>query len=438
MGRRRRSSFGFRKSYRLGGGFRLNASKSGLGASWGVKGFRISVGPKGKYLNMGSNGFYYRQKINSSPSSDYQHKPENMNNSHKGSRNWFAIVMGGVVIFGILSLIDYVLAVIATVIFLYVVIKNGSSSNLATENTSYDSSPAHKNRGFVYEQTEDLNRKIVLLRDIMTVTNQSEFLWLVSSVEANYNWKAAAAYSVSRAVCKLKVLEGKEYKSNVQLFYFDTTFASDRIILQPYSLVREYKYGLDPILEIPYKDFSISFNTTRFLETGNIPKDAATLGETWLYINKNGGPDRRYKDNRVVPVMEYGVVGLTQNTYTSDKKPFNLGLYFSNIAIAKQVYVAFKQLADQIIEETENKYDRSESNNSKSQDESSTKIEEAYKILGITSQANEDEITTAYRELAKKYHPDKVNHLASEFRELADRKMKEINAAYSLIHQNLL
>lgn len=40
--------FSFRKSIKLGGGVRLNLSKSGIGASWGVKGFRVTKPAKGK------------------------------------------------------------------------------------------------------------------------------------------------------------------------------------------------------------------------------------------------------------------------------------------------------------------------------------------------------------------------------------------------------
>ena len=39
--------FRFRKSKNLGGGFRLNFSKSGIGGSWGVKGFRATKKAKG-------------------------------------------------------------------------------------------------------------------------------------------------------------------------------------------------------------------------------------------------------------------------------------------------------------------------------------------------------------------------------------------------------
>jgi len=51
-------------------------------------------------------------------------------------------------------------------------------------------------------------------------------------------------------------------------------------------------------------------------------------------------------------------------------------------------------------------------------------------ILGVRAGANLDEITQAYRREAQKNHPDKVATMAPEFRELAEKRMKELNAAY--------
>lgn len=53
-----------------------------------------------------------------------------------------------------------------------------------------------------------------------------------------------------------------------------------------------------------------------------------------------------------------------------------------------------------------------------------------YSILGVGKNATPEEIKHAYRELANKYHPDKVSHLGEEFREIAHRKFKEIRRAY--------
>lgn len=58
-------------------------------------------------------------------------------------------------------------------------------------------------------------------------------------------------------------------------------------------------------------------------------------------------------------------------------------------------------------------------------------MKDPYQILGISPNASDDEVKRAYRELAKKYHPDAYadNPLA----DLAAEKMKEINEAYDTI-----
>src|SRR5262245_38964919 len=55
--------FYIRKGFNFGP-LRLNLSRSGLGTSVGVKGFRIGLGPRGAYLHAGRGGLYYRQSLN--------------------------------------------------------------------------------------------------------------------------------------------------------------------------------------------------------------------------------------------------------------------------------------------------------------------------------------------------------------------------------------
>ena len=58
-----------------------------------------------------------------------------------------------------------------------------------------------------------------------------------------------------------------------------------------------------------------------------------------------------------------------------------------------------------------------------------------YDILGVSSTASITDIKKAYKQLCKKYHPDKVHHLGDEFKQFAEDKIKEINAAYDNIMQ---
>jgi DnaJ like chaperone protein len=57
----------------------------------------------------------------------------------------------------------------------------------------------------------------------------------------------------------------------------------------------------------------------------------------------------------------------------------------------------------------------------------------AYKILGVDPNASDEEVKKAYREMAKKNHPDLVSNLGDEVRQAAEKKFQEINAAYETI-----
>lgn len=56
-----------------------------------------------------------------------------------------------------------------------------------------------------------------------------------------------------------------------------------------------------------------------------------------------------------------------------------------------------------------------------------------YKVLGVSRDATDDEIKKAYRELARKYHPD--NYVNNPLSDLVQEKMKEINEAYDEIQK---
>ena len=61
-------------------------------------------------------------------------------------------------------------------------------------------------------------------------------------------------------------------------------------------------------------------------------------------------------------------------------------------------------------------------------------MKDPYEVLGVPHGASEEEIKKAYRELARKYHPD--NYTNNPLADLAQEKMKEINEAYDTLTKN--
>ena len=58
-------------------------------------------------------------------------------------------------------------------------------------------------------------------------------------------------------------------------------------------------------------------------------------------------------------------------------------------------------------------------------------MNDPYSVLGVSPNASDEEVKKAYRDLARKYHPD--NYHDNPLADLAQEKMKEINEAYDAI-----
>jgi molecular chaperone DnaJ len=58
-------------------------------------------------------------------------------------------------------------------------------------------------------------------------------------------------------------------------------------------------------------------------------------------------------------------------------------------------------------------------------------MKDPYEVLGVSRTASDEEIKQAYRELVKKYHPDRYKGHPLE--DLAKEKMQEINEAYAVL-----
>jgi hypothetical protein len=54
-----------------------------------------------------------------------------------------------------------------------------------------------------------------------------------------------------------------------------------------------------------YNSLTISTRLTRFIEEEGVPSDSQVVGHTWRFVNKNGTPDRRFNNNRQLPIAQY-------------------------------------------------------------------------------------------------------------------------------------
>jgi hypothetical protein len=63
-----------------------------------------------------------------------------------------------------------------------------------------------------------------------------------------------------------------------------------------------------------YKNLQVSSHITRFIEDQGTPNDARVVDHTWRYVNKRGGPDRRFNNNRRLPICAYSQYTLTSDT----------------------------------------------------------------------------------------------------------------------------
>ena len=63
------------------------------------------------------------------------------------------------------------------------------------------------------------------------------------------------------------------------------------------------------------------------------------------------------------------------------------------------------------------------------------RVDEALATLGLARGASAEEIKRAWRRLSLENHPDRVTHLGEEFRQLAEERMRAINAAYDVLKE---
>lgn len=128
-------------------------------------------------------------------------------------------------------------------------------------------------------------------------------------------------------------------------------------------------------------------------------------------------------------IMELLAVAYADDQYDTVES-YTISAIATGLGISKQQLKSIHNIFQEKYKE--GKYDENE-NNSRRSDNLSSKEKFAYEILGVKTNASDEEVKKAYRTLVSKYHPDKVYALGDEAISQATETMKQINMAWDVV-----
>ncbi|MEU3271104.1 hypothetical protein ABZ639_09655 [Saccharomonospora sp. NPDC006951] len=119
---------------------------------------------------------------------------------------------------------------------------------------------------------------------------------------------AGASSVVSRIPLIMTQRGPRNIATNIAMLSL-TTAQRSLYLLPDRVLVRDGKHYAD----VAYDKLTSLASIQHFVEDEMTPSDSVVLGHTWQFVNVKGGPDRRFKNNRMLPILEYGRLTLASD-----------------------------------------------------------------------------------------------------------------------------
>ncbi len=329
--------FYFKKSLCFGP-VRFNLSKSGIGVSAGIKGFRVGSSPRGNYVHMGRGGLYYRASLSkpantprmpNSPESTAPHLPPSgtdviMLDVDSGETGRIVDASSRALVEELQAkrcLARYAPAaiVLGLVACLYAAFKEQGPVIVAALILATIAA-------FILVGLWDKNRKTTVI-----------FYNLVDDAESVYRnvFEAFEFLSTARRIWHIPsrgAVRDRKYHAGankivhrepIQVRFENPPFVRTNIPTPSLAVGAQTLYFFpDKVLVfeknhvggLSYDSLSSAITATGFIETDGVPSDAKIIGHTWRYVNKGGGPDKRFKDNRQIPIAQYEEVHFTSSS----------------------------------------------------------------------------------------------------------------------------
>ena len=429
-----RLGWGFRKSTKIGG-VRLTFSKSGVSMSVGGKGFRVTSGPRGMYVTTGFGGFYYRQRIGGGAARPAVATPPQRDSSSPELYATQTYASASVEQLSDISQDEFVTSlnewtrrgflqvacVLAIVLAFVIAIASDARAQVLGELGAYSVIAfclarfiENRRRRFllVYDLGAEEQARYERMSAAIAEFAQSGSFRAVKMVGHLGDWKRNAgatraltfeSASLYRAVPRHIVTNIVPWALHVQ--GMELYFFPDRLLIR----------SRRRFAALAYAALDLSSTESKFVWDEPLPHDAQVIGHTWQYVRKDGGPDRRFKGNREIPVVLVGVLELRSAT------GLEAAIQTTRVVAAQNVARAVASYGADIRAAVPRRADLDPA------------VRNALATFGLDEVPRLGELKRLYRELAQRNHPDKFANARRELQMFAAQRMQEIVDAYEVL-----
>lgn len=365
-------AWSYRKRIKIVPGVHLNFSKKGISTSIGVKGASLNFSSSGTRLNTSVLGFSNSYQISGSSSSrspQPQNHPLPVPDYNRNlSDNIFSADVHEITSQDMSGIKESILVAQRQKIELekdLKKIKKALSFSKTKKIASYILIYGFINKKVVQTINQDINaqkeaiietqividnsainidvqfddptkRKYERLYNTFKSLSTSHRIWDITG--AYFQDRVAARSNASTLVNRREIKLGLKslpiIKSNYEALYFQNINGADLYFYPTFVMMytNNQNFAIIGLDELNLMTTSVSFT-----ETSSVPRDSKIIRKTWAKVNKNGTPDKRFKNNYQIPVVQYGRIHLSTSTGVNEE------YQMSNFEFTKEFGDAFQE-----------------------------------------------------------------------------------------------
>ena len=364
----------YRKRISVFPGFRLNLSKSGVSATVGIKGFNVNMGKNGSFVNAGlpGTGIYDRIKLDSKTVNN-QIQQENQSKIPDDMieiKSYQPDKLTSDGLFGLKeSIINarktkeelkinadevkskmkkaQILMVVSYIFIIGIFVKWFKENYISLKADAEDAEETYGNfkLDIDFDMDSSIKSEYSSLKNCFNKLSASAAIWDITGTRSNDRVKtrSLAKTSMQREPVSFN-METLEYISSKYEAMKLHNSAGGDILIYPGFVIMANKKNSNDFGIIEFRDIKIGHSDQNFIECESVPRNTIIVGKTWKYVNANGKPDKRFKDNPEYPIALY--YKLTLET----TKGFNEWYLFSNQETGKRFCEALLTYRDSLVE----------------------------------------------------------------------------------------